>query len=1095
LIKILLCAERKDPEARIALELNFARITAYLFPLTEKIQLIQSKRSNFVFLKHEIMNRGRGGRKAPSHVAPSNVQTLGVRGSQRSGLPASLQARPPGILRGAGSRQQTRSESPKLKDAVESVKIAFDFAIIKKLGDSSSEKPTAEEMGKVRHLFLKLKFLRIGRDDPKGEVLQNITTGLSYLAVKRPALLQTESVLIDAQSIFSGDGIPPSQRTPSSKFHQIGLLTVNLLWAAFKSVPRWPLELAKMYIEDAARNRDWVDHPLCFQFTENIKAHFKSLPIPDDQRTWSLENAPAGVLSEPAFDRFEEDQSQYIQQMIVEQFARRPAADPLTRSLVILGASTAGFYEVRKMIASRLEAMFNNPKLLKPGQEMFASLCVNATTSNEESIIHAILNVRHRQKPVHFFLCSFLLLTKANPNNFSLIIQRIVFAEFDAVKNTLGHMSIMNFFLTSGQELRERTAAELARQFNIITAQASSQNIPHVMRTLRNTIREISKISKINLGHFLKHFSRALLEECRPATADNRQATIDCLLDMANLCCYLRASGIRDQLLKGPISEEERADRLKFENDIADIQQQQIRWIQNTFVQVFSPTHEEMATAFDQIMFLGKKSCAVSLFEPNWPPETDRAMMSAAITSCDVREGTILRLTFIGRKFGNTYAMDLIWKIINRCCEKSSRLSGITDPAQLTESLLQLGWHDDPPIKIAGSSGKFASTEALWKWHLLALILSAFSPQEIGKHVWACYPQMRILITYCITGQVLLTQEERQIILYQRQREADAILVAEATNRGLETIPKDDSKYLADFCIINANENLRNVPQSLQDEITKLNKTIKLDSLLSENRDPDFLELLVKESTVDSTLDWIIDLVNQQPNDRFKMLPISVLTEYMILTRMPSQTAVKKSQLIASKKRIDEVFYHLEEQLKEDPEPLLDHIVKRLASESYTQRSCATQLVSQLYKDGTSSEALMDWTDGGNHQSGDLNITFILNRLLVLKNSKYARKNLINAIYVETNLQLIVGYLTLLEEFIQFDIENYEDVFDLAAALSHFLLHGLLTSTSYLQNQDIADNKTMVTFIIKGKLLQRVLFQRVFSVQQNHRLDFHHQRQ
>ena len=54
LIKILLCAERKDPGARIALELNFARITAYLFLVTEKIQLIQSKRSNFEFLSMKL---------------------------------------------------------------------------------------------------------------------------------------------------------------------------------------------------------------------------------------------------------------------------------------------------------------------------------------------------------------------------------------------------------------------------------------------------------------------------------------------------------------------------------------------------------------------------------------------------------------------------------------------------------------------------------------------------------------------------------------------------------------------------------------------------------------------------------------------------------------------------------------------------------------------------------------------------------------------------------------------------------------------------------------------------------------------------------
>ena len=121
-------------------------------------------------------------------------------------------------------------------------------------------------------------------------------------------------------------------------------------------------------------------------------------------------------------------------------------------------------------------------------------------------------------------------------------------------------------------------------------------------------------------------------------------------------------------------------------------------------------------------------------------------------------------------------------------------------------------------------------------------------------------------------------------------------------------------------------------------------------------------------------------------------------------------------------------------------------------------------------------------------------ISLILSHLLVLKNSKYARKNLINAIYVESNLQMIVGYLSLLEEFIQFDNESFEDVFDLAAALSHFLLHGLLTSTRHLQNQQIADNRTMVTFIIKGNPEFISQFLPFSSLQQDHKLDFRPQR-
>ena len=89
-------------------------------------------------------------------------------------------------------------------------------------------------------------------------MLDNFTTGLNSLPIQRPWLFQTDSTLIDAQFIFSADGILPSQRTPYSKYHQIELFTVNLLWLAFKNVPKWPLELPPIYIRIFYEKSSWL---------------------------------------------------------------------------------------------------------------------------------------------------------------------------------------------------------------------------------------------------------------------------------------------------------------------------------------------------------------------------------------------------------------------------------------------------------------------------------------------------------------------------------------------------------------------------------------------------------------------------------------------------------------------------------------------------------------------------------------------------------------------------------------------------------------------------------------------------------------------
>ena len=103
--------------------------------------------------------------------------------------------------------------------------------------------------------------------------------------------------------------------------------------------------------------------------------------------------------------------------------------------------------------------------------------------------------------------------------------------------------------------------------------------------------------------------------------------------------------------------------------------------------------------------------------------------------------------------------------------------------------------------------------------------------------------------------------------------------MAEAETRGLSGISVEEAKYLEHYCVVEPLTDMREIPAMILSEIDSLNKTIKLDSRLSENRDPDFLLLLMNQSGAQD-LAWIIKLVEQ--NESFEKLPVQVLSEYAI---------------------------------------------------------------------------------------------------------------------------------------------------------------------------------------------------------------------
>ena len=50
-------------------------------------------------------------------------------------------------------------------------------------------------------------------------------------------------------------------------------------------------------------------------------------------------------------------------------------------------------------------------------------------------------------------------------------------------------------------------------------------------------------------------------------------------------------------------------------------------------------------------------------------------------------------------------------------------------------------------------NGKLGTRASLWKAWVVILLLASQNPSTIGKYGWDTFPQLQLLISYCITGK------------------------------------------------------------------------------------------------------------------------------------------------------------------------------------------------------------------------------------------------------------------------------------------------------------------------------------------------------
>ncbi|KAL0272623.1 UNVERIFIED_CONTAM: hypothetical protein PYX00_005524 [Menopon gallinae] len=235
----------------------------------------------------------------------------------------------------------------------------------------------------------------------------SITVALIYLAKLKPSLFSSDIVTQALSVLLKRD----AQHNFKTKVNPtVAILAANLLLQGYQEQKHWPTNFIKLYIEDAMSERVWVDQVECRAFVNNIVTSFNTKAITGNINLLLPEIGPMGSITcseSPVTVAPEDDEEgaggvqmtdiptiprysksfDSVEQIIMDiQLNRRQTPESVTRNYLKLLSSACGLVEIRYSAAPKLEMWLQNPKLMKPAQELLLSICVNCTTHSPKDI-------------------------------------------------------------------------------------------------------------------------------------------------------------------------------------------------------------------------------------------------------------------------------------------------------------------------------------------------------------------------------------------------------------------------------------------------------------------------------------------------------------------------------------------------------------------------------------------------------------------------------------------------------------------------------------------------------------------------------------
>uniref|UniRef100_A0A8D8YUP5 Integrator complex subunit 1 n=3 Tax=Cacopsylla melanoneura TaxID=428564 RepID=A0A8D8YUP5_9HEMI len=715
---------------------------------------------------------------------------------------------------------------------------------------------------------------------------------LMHLATLHPYLFTHDCITQGLCSLLKKDAY--KNKTASST-----VLAANLLFEAYKDTKRWPDVFVKLYIEDAANERVWVDHELCHEFVENILTCVNTKPLTNVETledsivdavaaTYRRSTPNVNVINRYSYSQ--EHIESLVLETVKEHLNRRQALDTVTKNILKLLTSTCGIPEIRLLVIPKLDAWLQNAKLMKPAQDLLMSLCINTTshTQRDVEVISGLVKIRFKPKVLGgFYVTCIRELIAAHDENLSTVLKHTIYNELSASRNP-NNIQVLSVMF---QMEPEKTAQVLAD--NVVELLLNRDDYH---RPLRLFLREISRAAKTDLD--LNLLAKGLMVRNElPRDFEFKDRMFAALVDLIGMSCFLSVAIYVRGDLRIPD---------KVQRSVAQIQSDAVTWLHDHVLRVFRVTPQEYIAALYKITFKDVTSDTYFKFDM-WPPDTEKQKFLQLVTEVPLLQSTLCRILMIGLSKEHFLscmdAIELVDHLVRRAAvlpPSDSNPMLHADNLKIIDLLFNLSTYHHPEnidLPPGFQPPHLAIANMYWKTWLILLIYCAHNPVTFGTYCWDKFPTLRTLIEMSITNNFNAVQivEDLQLLAIEKQSiiEFEAHLAA-ATSK--IPITEQTSLLLSQLISLDPKGPVRRPPQVVIDQLKAEVPKLHLRRLLYRSRNPDFLLDIIKRQEPSQSMSWLADLVHSSEGS-LNHLPVQCLCGFL-LSSSSKQDGGKYEQLL-----------------------------------------------------------------------------------------------------------------------------------------------------------------------------------------------------
>ncbi|XP_065331836.1 integrator complex subunit 1 [Cloeon dipterum] len=873
---------------------------------------------------------GRGGKsKAPQH--PANFIALGSKGSRPDLTESKRPGMPPKVGPSSSGQGVERKRDPSVSvsmplnkkpklDAAAKSEDAWDSHAIEcdpaDLVASISQAMEDDDANRARGLLCGgLLLLR------RGKVDKILMLSLLLIGKQWPKLLTPEIPLLCLALCTKG---MRSQTTTGICY---------LLMKALQHQTSWPELLARVYAEDSAGDRQWVDLEEARPLVENICLSFGTKKptrsiVPPEVPAMSSEITPevsAGHCDSPAREEdagnarrgaaieaidtglpMERYKKEAIESVIVSYvkdcMANRPGLDPNYKNLAKLMITASGLQGIRLAAIQKLDGWLQSPKLLKPSQDLLLSICANCTSSEDTDIVGHIVKLKCKSKPIlNCFLMCIRELIAAYAGNLGLLLKLVVYNELSSTRNQ-NNMQVLSTIFSINQDQSSGMLAEVFHELLI--------HKEDYLKAMRNFLREMFRNVREKLNVIA--FCRALLQDrstdpnFRESGSKERMLNaipdIVCLTILLSITLQVKESA--SLLARGDTRETSVSNLINFQNLVAKVQQDAAYWLRDTVVKMYRPSEETYTQVMKKVFFL--ESSDQYHNKDNWPPESDRGTMYRLASDVPVLQKTLIVMCMIGMSNENPITIPNLIDVMERIVRRAALIANEhlnplhVDKVELLPTLFKLCKYKHPQhynFSSSYSPPKLAILNSYWKAWSLAVVLAAFNPTTVGAVGWGKHATLRALMEMCITNTFHyppptmalkdedLAKEAHMIEIERRQMLEYEALLAEQ-EKPSRVITEQSSHFLQTLTVFDPIGPARRPPPASLAELQSLNDVLHLGHRLCRCRSPDFLLDVIQRQGTSQAMPWLADLVNSSDGSLCH-LPVQCLCEFLLSDLVP----------------------------------------------------------------------------------------------------------------------------------------------------------------------------------------------------------------